>query len=209
MKKRLRDVALKEEVNYVSSDAGPTATLLGITNSLSSELTVQILNHLFKKLNELCLVQGGKFDEREHVRRQDDERTLEILFAFPTLLPCSQSNKVKDTLQPAVIIQESLAVYIREQTCPVILSGDLLQQFLIVTFNKLDRGDIWDDEFELNTMLQILSFKLNVGHFPHLADLVTRINYNYFYMSDSGNLQTVPSFGTAAKLGKFSAFRGE
>ncbi|RWW80202.1 hypothetical protein BHE74_00011462 [Ensete ventricosum] len=144
MKKRLRDVALKEEVNYVSSDAGPTATLLGITNSLSSELAVQILNHLFKKLNELCLVQGGK------------------------------SNKVKDTLQPAVIIQESLAVYIREQTCPVILSGDLLQQFLIVTFNKLDRGDIWDDEFELNTMLQ-----------------------------------TVPSFGTAAKLGKFSAFRGE
>ncbi|RRT71967.1 hypothetical protein B296_00012146 [Ensete ventricosum] len=57
--------------------------------------------------------------------------------------------------------------------------------------------------------MQILSFKLNVGHFPHLADLVTRINYNYFYMSDSGNLQTVPSFGTAAKLGKFSAFRGE
>lgn len=37
----------------------------------------------------------------------------------------------------------------------MILSGDLLQQFLIVTFNKLDRGDIWDDEFELNTMLQV------------------------------------------------------
>ncbi|RWV94607.1 hypothetical protein GW17_00042834 [Ensete ventricosum] len=443
---------------------------------------------------------GFQFDEREHVRRQDDERTLETLFAFPTLLPCSQessaisellpfqknstlasrilkwiqSNKVKDTLQPAVIIQESLAVYIREQVDHVgkhmllrlmndwklldelgvlqaiylLGSGDLLQQFLIVTFNKLDRGDIWDDEFELNTMLQesirnsadgallsapdalvvsvtkhgadneetetgngstprnarnhcfginaldilkftykvswpldlianvealkkynqvmgfllkvkrakfvldkarrwmwkgrgssthnykhhllveqkllhfvdafhqyvmdrvlhsawselcngmasagsldevievhdtyllsiqrqcfvasdklwaliasrlktilglaldfyaiqqtlssggaaaaikarcemevdriekqfddcvafllrILSFKLNVGHFPHLADLVTRINYNYFYMSDSGNLQTVPSFGTAAKLGKFSAFRRE
>lgn len=40
------------------------------------------------------------------------------------------------------------------------------------------------------TVLQILSFKLNVGQFPHLADLVTRINYNYFYMSDSGSLIT-------------------
>ncbi|THU73829.1 hypothetical protein C4D60_Mb04t26970 [Musa balbisiana] len=440
---------------------------------------------------------GFQFDEREHVRRQDDERTLETLYAFPTLLPCLQessavsellpfqknstltsrilkwiqSNKVKDTLQPAVIIQECLSVYIREQVDHVgkhmllrlmndwklldelgvlraiylLGSGDLLQQFLIVTFNKLDRGDIWDDEFELNTMLQesirnsadgallsapdalvvsvtkhgadneetetgngstprnarnhcfginvldilkftykvswpldlianvealkkynqvmgfllkvkrakfvldkarrwmwkgrgssthnykhhllveqkllhfvdafhqyvmdrvlhsawselcngmasagsldevievhdtyllsiqrqcfvasdklwaliasriktilglaldfyaiqqtlssggaaaaikarcemevdriekqfddcvafllrILSFKLNVGHFPHLADLVTRINYNYFYMSDSGNLQTVPSFETAAKPGKFPAF---
>ena len=41
--------------------------------------------------------------------------------------------------------------------------------------------------------MQILSFKLNVGHFPHLADLVTRINYNYFYMSESGNLMTAAS----------------
>lgn len=39
-------------------------------------------------------------------------------------------------------------------------------------------------------LLRILSFKLNVGQFPHLADLVTRINYNYFYMSDSGSLMT-------------------
>lgn len=50
-------------------------------------------------------------------------------------------------------------------------------------------------------LLRILSFKLNVGHFPHLADLVTRINYNYFYMSDSGNLLTVPSF-EGAKLAR-------
>ena len=32
-------------------------------------------------------------------------------------------------------------------------------------------------------VLQVLSFKLNVGHFPHLADLVTRINYNNYYVS--------------------------
>ncbi|KAK4746251.1 hypothetical protein SAY87_012563 [Trapa incisa] len=39
-------------------------------------------------------------------------------------------------------------------------------------------------------LLRVLSFKLNVGHFPHLADLVTRINYNFFYMSEGGNLKT-------------------
>ncbi|MCO5592215.1 hypothetical protein L7F22_046213 [Adiantum nelumboides] len=33
-------------------------------------------------------------------------------------------------------------------------SGDLLQQFSSVLFNKLDRGEPWDDFYELNTMLQ-------------------------------------------------------
>ncbi|PQM39606.1 gamma-tubulin complex component 5-like isoform X1 [Prunus yedoensis var. nudiflora] len=52
-------------------------------------------------------------------------------------------------------------------------------------------------------LLRVLSFKLNVGHFPHLADLVTRINYNYFYMSDSGNLRTLPSSeNVTSRLGK-------
>ncbi|KAK9220222.1 hypothetical protein WN943_008870 [Citrus x changshan-huyou] len=54
-------------------------------------------------------------------------------------------------------------------------------------------------------LLRVLSFKLNVGHFPHLADLVTRINYNYFYMSDSGNLMTAP--GSEAGLGRTFASR--
>ncbi|XP_020891594.1 gamma-tubulin complex component 5 isoform X2 [Arabidopsis lyrata subsp. lyrata] len=39
-------------------------------------------------------------------------------------------------------------------------------------------------------LLRVLSSKLNVGHLPHLADLVTRINYNYHYMSDTGSLMT-------------------
>ncbi|CAB4296421.1 unnamed protein product [Prunus armeniaca] len=56
-------------------------------------------------------------------------------------------------------------------------------------------------------LLRVLSFKLNVGHFPHLADLVTRINYNYFYMSDGGNLRTLPSSeNVTSRLGK--AFLG-
>ncbi|KAL5725403.1 hypothetical protein ACHQM5_008550 [Ranunculus cassubicifolius] len=54
-------------------------------------------------------------------------------------------------------------------------------------------------------LLRVLSFKLNVGQFPHLADLVTRINYNYFYMSDSGSLVTAPgSVSTVSKLGRTS-----
>ncbi|WCJ25224.1 Spc97 / Spc98 family of spindle pole body (SBP) component [Euphorbia peplus] len=52
-------------------------------------------------------------------------------------------------------------------------------------------------------LLRILSFKLNVRHFPHLADLVTRINYNFFYMSDTGNLMTATASETlASRLGK-------
>ncbi|KAL9663352.1 hypothetical protein QQ045_018738 [Rhodiola kirilowii] len=52
-------------------------------------------------------------------------------------------------------------------------------------------------------LLRVLSLKLNVGHFPHLADLVTRINYNYFYMSESGNVITAPGSETvASRLGK-------
>ncbi|CAI9116605.1 OLC1v1017798C1 [Oldenlandia corymbosa var. corymbosa] len=52
-------------------------------------------------------------------------------------------------------------------------------------------------------LLRILSFKLNVGQFPHLADLVTRLNYNYFYMSDSGSLVTSAGSETiSSKIGK-------
>ncbi|KAH7414738.1 hypothetical protein KP509_14G008400 [Ceratopteris richardii] len=39
-------------------------------------------------------------------------------------------------------------------------------------------------------LLRVLSFKLNVGHFPHLAELVTRINFNFYYVSESGHLLT-------------------
>ncbi|KAF7120842.1 hypothetical protein RHSIM_Rhsim13G0049200 [Rhododendron simsii] len=57
-------------------------------------------------------------------------------------------------------------------------------------------------------LLRVLSFKLNVGHFPHLADLVTRINYNYFYMSYNGNLITAPGSETlSSKMGKAYAVR--
>lgn len=34
-------------------------------------------------------------------------------------------------------------------------SGDLLQHFFTVIFSKLDKGEMWDDDFELNTILQV------------------------------------------------------
>ncbi|KAJ8431151.1 hypothetical protein Cgig2_026748 [Carnegiea gigantea] len=33
-------------------------------------------------------------------------------------------------------------------------SADLLQHFLTVTFGRLDKGESWDDDFELNSILQ-------------------------------------------------------
>ena len=39
-------------------------------------------------------------------------------------------------------------------------SGDMLQQFLITIFDKLDKGSSWDDDFELNTLLQVIVLQI-------------------------------------------------
>lgn len=39
-------------------------------------------------------------------------------------------------------------------------SGDMLQQFLITIFDKLDKGNSWDDDFELNTLLQVITLQI-------------------------------------------------
>lgn len=57
---------------------------------------------------------------------------------------------------------------------------------------------IMHELFAHGLYLQVLSFKLNVGQFPHLADLVTRINYNCFYMSDGAT----GSENAASRTGK-------
>lgn len=41
--------------------------------------------------------------------------------------------------------------------------GDLLQHFLTVIFNKLDKGETWDDDFELNTILQVQLLLFNLA----------------------------------------------
>ncbi|KAJ0982388.1 hypothetical protein J5N97_010643 [Dioscorea zingiberensis] len=149
---------------------------------------------------------GFQFGEFGRFCLEDEAKTLETLFPFPTLLPSfeedvpisellpvqknstlassmlnwMQNIKPKETPLPAVIIQECLSMYIKKQVDHVgkhilsklmsdwklmdelgvlraiylLGSGDLLQQFLVVIFDKLDKGDSWDDDFELNTILQ-------------------------------------------------------
>uniref|UniRef100_A0A0D9X379 Gamma-tubulin complex component n=1 Tax=Leersia perrieri TaxID=77586 RepID=A0A0D9X379_9ORYZ len=157
---------------------------------------------------------GFQFDDSEYVRQEDDKRTLEALYAFPTLLPCVnenvplseilplqkdstlasrvlkfiQSMTLRDPLQPVGIIQECLSKCIKRQIYAfsphqvdhigkqilsklmgdwrlmdelfvlraiyLLGSGDMLQQFLVTIFDKLDKGNPWDDDFELNTLLQ-------------------------------------------------------
>ncbi|XP_031273500.1 gamma-tubulin complex component 5 isoform X2 [Pistacia vera] len=91
-----------------------------------------------------------------------------------------QSVEPRTTPLPVVVMQECLTVYIKKQVDHIgrlilsklmngwrlmdelavlraiylLGSGDLLQHFLTVIFNKLDKGDTWDDDFELNTILQ-------------------------------------------------------
>ncbi|XP_011083798.1 uncharacterized protein LOC105166222 isoform X2 [Sesamum indicum] len=90
--RRIRDVALKEEVKVNSSNGSTTPSILGLSSSLSrlcsqaeylfqivhgaipqlyferesyfpaADIAVHILNHLYVKLNEVCLVQGGEED---------------------------------------------------------------------------------------------------------------------------------------------------
>ncbi|KAK3025229.1 hypothetical protein RJ639_044577, partial [Escallonia herrerae] len=90
--RRLRDIALKEEVKISNYSCGTAPTLLGLASSLSSlcsgaeyllqivhgaipqvyldpdpplsaaDIAVHILNYLYKKLNEVCLVHGGEED---------------------------------------------------------------------------------------------------------------------------------------------------
>ncbi|KAK1626301.1 hypothetical protein QYE76_000616 [Lolium multiflorum] len=160
----------------------------------------------FPRLDGTDFKFGFQFDNLEYFRQEDDRRTLEELYAFPTLLPCAnenvplseilplqkdstlasrvlkfiQSMSMKDPLHPVGIVQECLSKCIKKQVdhigkqilCKLmgewrlmdellvlraiylLGSGDMLQQFLITIFDKLDKGSSWDDDFELNTLLQ-------------------------------------------------------
>ncbi|XP_071925269.1 uncharacterized protein [Coffea arabica] len=241
--KKLRDVALREEENISTGDGKMIATLLGLSSSLSSlcsgaeyllqivheavpgayfepnsyiaaaDVAVYILNQLYRKLDEVCLVQGGEEDAYRmllyiftgsllpYVEGLDswlfegtlddpfEEEDLHISEFLPfeknstlpsRILSWMQSAEPKVTPLPVVILQECLIAYIKKQADyigRIILSkllydwrlldelevlraiyllgsGDLLQHFLVVIFNKLDKGESLDDDFELNTILQ-------------------------------------------------------
>ncbi|XP_042427323.1 gamma-tubulin complex component 5-like isoform X2 [Zingiber officinale] len=184
---------------------------------------------------------GLQFDGREHIHKQDDQRSLENLYAFPTILPFFQENsdvsdllpfqrnstlaskilrwfqvnKTKYTLHPAVIIQECLVAYIMKQVVHVgkqmlsrlmndwklmnelgvlhaiylLGSGDLLQHFLVVTFSKLDKGDICDDDFELNAILQESIRNSSDGALLSTPDsLVVSLANSDYEETEGGNL---------------------
>ncbi|KAK4787256.1 hypothetical protein SAY86_011089 [Trapa natans] len=91
-----------------------------------------------------------------------------------------QEIEPENTPLPLAVMQECLVVYIKRQVdfigkqilsklmldwrlmdelavlraIYLLGSGDLLQHFLVVIFNKLNRGETWDDDFDLNTILQ-------------------------------------------------------
>ncbi|KAI5353987.1 PREDICTED: CST complex subunit CTC1 [Prunus dulcis] len=93
-----------------------------------------------------------------------------------------------------------------DEVIELTLSGGTVSAIKAKCEMEVDRIEKQFDDF-IAFLLRVLSFKLNVGHFPQLTDLVTSINYNYFYMSDSGNLRTLPSSeNVTSRLGK--AFLG-
>ena len=57
-------------------------------------------------------------------------------------------------------------------------SGDLLQHLLTVIFNKLDKGESWDDDFELNTVLQVLLLTLTQCLVPTMC---SRLHGSFFF----------------------------
>ncbi|XP_021732255.1 uncharacterized protein LOC110699027 isoform X5 [Chenopodium quinoa] len=243
--KRLRDIALKEDVKINDSDPRTVPTLLGMANSLSrlafylwaefllqmvreavpkfwldsqhsapaAEVAVHILDQLYKKLNETCLVQGGEEDAYRmllylflgsllpYIEILDswifegilDDPYNEEDLQMSELLPLQKNSTLpsrilhwiqiaepKGSPLPTVILHECLKVYINKQVDIIgshmlskllqdwrlmdelevlraiylLGSGDLLQHFLLVIFNKMDKGDSWDDDFELNIILQ-------------------------------------------------------
>ncbi|ONI32857.1 hypothetical protein PRUPE_1G389900 [Prunus persica] len=98
---------------------------------------------------------GFRFGESEYLRSQDDSHMLQVLFPFPTLLPSFQvdciGRHILSKLMNGWKLMDELAVL---RAIYLLGSGDLLQHFLTVIFNKLDKGETWDDDFELNTILQ-------------------------------------------------------
>ncbi|XP_010248230.1 PREDICTED: gamma-tubulin complex component 5 [Nelumbo nucifera] len=144
---------------------------------------------------ELCegMASAGSLDE---VREVHEAYLLSIqrqCFVVPDKLWALIANRIK------IILGLALDFYSIQQTLNSSGAALAIKARCEMEIDRIEKQ--FDDCIAF--LLRVLSFKLNVGHFPHLADLVTRINYNYYYMSDSGNLLTVPGSETSAsRLGK-------
>ncbi|PIA52321.1 hypothetical protein AQUCO_01000292v1 [Aquilegia coerulea] len=146
---------------------------------------------------ELCegMASAGSLDEVIEVHEAYLLSIQRQCFVVPDKLWALIANRIKSILGLA------LDFYSIQQT---LSSGGAALAIKARCEMEVDRIERQFDEC-IAFLLRVLSFKLNVGQFPHLADLVTRINYNYFYMSDSGNLLTVPGTDTTfSKVGRSS-----
>ncbi|KAF5203567.1 Gamma-tubulin complex component [Thalictrum thalictroides] len=146
---------------------------------------------------ELCegMASAGSLDEVIEVHEAYLLSIQRQCFVVPEKLWALIANRIKNILGLA------LDFYSIQQT---LSSGGAALAIKARCEMEVDRIERQFDEC-IAFLLRVLSFKLNVGQFPHLADLVTRINYNYFYMSDSGNLLTVPATDTTfSKIGRSS-----
>ncbi|KAI3995192.1 hypothetical protein MKX01_031994 [Papaver californicum] len=144
---------------------------------------------------ELCegMASAGSLDEVIEVHEAYLLSIQRQCFVVPDKLWMLIANRIKSILRLA------LEFYSVQQT---LSSGGTALAIKARCEMEVDRIEKQFDDC-IAFLLRVLSYKLNVGHFPHLADLVTRINYNYFYMSDCGSMPTVPGSETSgSKLGK-------
>lgn len=144
---------------------------------------------------ELCegMASAGSLDEVIEVHEAYLLSIQRQCFVVPDKLWMLIANRTKSILRLA------LEFYSVQQT---LSSGGTALAIKARCEMEVDRIEKQFDDC-IAFLLRVLSYKLNVGHFPHLADLVTKINYNYFYMSDSGSMLTVPGSETSgSRLGK-------
>ncbi|KAL8227385.1 hypothetical protein R6Q57_017217 [Mikania cordata] len=135
--------------------------------------------------SELCegMSAAGSLDEVIQVHEAYLLSIQRQCFVVPDKLWALIASRINSILGLA------LDLYSVQQTLSV---GGTVSAIKARCHKEVDRIDKQFDDC-MAFLLRVLSFKLNVGQFPHLADLVARINYNNFYMSDTGNLITAPA----------------
>ncbi|KAI7729799.1 hypothetical protein M8C21_033805, partial [Ambrosia artemisiifolia] len=98
---------------------------------------------------------GFPFGDSENVHSRHGIKAVESLFPFPTVLPSFKVDNIGSQILSKLLrdwkLMDELGVL---RDVYLLGSGDLLQHFLAVVFTKLDKGESWDDDFELNTVLQ-------------------------------------------------------
>ncbi|CAN0892179.1 Gamma-tubulin complex component 5 (Fragment) [Linum grandiflorum] len=135
---------------------------------------------------ELCegMAAAGSLDEVMEVHEAYLLSIQRQCFVVPGKLWSVIANRINRILNLA------LDFYTIQQT---LVSDEAMKAKCERTVEQIEKS--FDDCIAV--LLRVLSVKVNVKHFPHLADLVARINYNYFYVSDNGTLRTNTSSGAA------------